>query len=66
MTNFFLRIFPVYATLIATYIFILPYLNDGPYWRMMIYRETERCQKNWWTNVLFINNYVNTDELVNI
>lgn len=59
-----IRIFPVYGTLIVTYIFILPYLNDGPYWRMIIYRESERCVKNWWTNALFINNYVNTDELV--
>lgn len=58
-----LRIFPVYGSLIVTYIFVLPYLNDGPYWRKLIYRESERCQTNWWTNVLFINNYVNTDEL---
>lgn len=61
----FPRIFPVYGTLIVTYIFILPYINDGPYWRKMIYRESERCQTNWWTNVLYINNYVHTDELVN-
>lgn len=54
----------MYGTLIATYIFILPYLNDGPYWRQIVYRESERCQTNWWTNVLFINNYVHTDELV--
>uniref|UniRef100_A0A2S2R6Q5 Nose resistant to fluoxetine protein 6 n=1 Tax=Sipha flava TaxID=143950 RepID=A0A2S2R6Q5_9HEMI len=58
-----LRIFPVYGTLIVTYIFILPYINDGPYWRKLIYRESERCQTNWWTNVLYINNYVHTDEL---
>ncbi|CAI6362439.1 unnamed protein product [Macrosiphum euphorbiae] len=58
-----LRIFPVYGTLIVTYIFVLPYLNSGPYWRMIVYKESERCQNNWWTNVLFINNYVHTDEL---
>lgn len=60
----FKRIFPVYGFLIATYTFILPYLNNGPYWRSIIYRESERCHSNWWTNVLFINNYVHTDELV--
>ncbi|XP_050427218.1 nose resistant to fluoxetine protein 6-like [Adelges cooleyi] len=58
-----LRIFPVYAALIVTYIFVLPYMNSGPYWQNIVYRESERCQKNWWTNVLFINNYVHTDEL---
>ncbi|XP_050058911.1 nose resistant to fluoxetine protein 6-like isoform X2 [Aphis gossypii] len=58
-----LRIFPVYGTLIVTYIFVLPYLNSGPLWRMIVYRESERCKVNWWTNVLFINNYVHTDEL---
>lgn len=61
---FYFRIFPVYGTLIVTYIFVLPYLNSGPLWRMIVYRESERCQTNWWTNVLFINNYVHTDELV--
>lgn len=41
-------------------------MNDGPYWKSIIYKEAERCQKNWWTNFLFINNYINTDEQVNI
>lgn len=64
--DFIFRIFPVYCSLIVVYIFILPYLNDGPYWKIIVYKEVERCQKNWWTNVLFINNYINTDEQVNI
>ncbi|XP_050519778.1 nose resistant to fluoxetine protein 6-like [Daktulosphaira vitifoliae] len=56
-----LRIFPVYGALLLTYIFLLPYSNNGPYWQNIVYKESDRCKNNWWTNLLFINNYVNTE-----
>lgn len=36
----------------------------GPLWRHIYQREQLACRKNWWTNLLFINNYVGTDERV--
>lgn len=37
---------------------------SGPLWRHIYEREQLACRKNWWTNLLFINNVVRTDERV--
>ncbi|CAB4061631.1 unnamed protein product [Lepeophtheirus salmonis] len=31
--------------------------REGPFWNLMI-ESTHNCQKYWWTNLLYINNYV--------
>ncbi|XP_050440692.1 nose resistant to fluoxetine protein 6-like isoform X2 [Adelges cooleyi] len=56
-----LRIFPVYASLIAVYVFALPYIGDGPLWKSIVYKESERCKISWWSNLIFLNNYLSTD-----
>lgn len=58
------RILPTYIAVILIFAFILPYMGDGPLWKMIVYPEAEFCRKNWWTNLLFINNYVNSNEMV--
>lgn len=58
------RILPTYVTIITIFALFLPYMGDGPLWKHIIYPEAEFCQKNWWTNLLFINNYVNSYEMV--
>ncbi|XP_008187815.1 nose resistant to fluoxetine protein 6 [Acyrthosiphon pisum] len=57
------RIYPTYITAIVIFAFVLPYMGDGPLWKLIVYPEAEFCRKNWWTNLLFINNYVNADEM---
>ncbi|KAE9539481.1 hypothetical protein AGLY_004733 [Aphis glycines] len=57
------RIYPMYITVIVIFAFILPYMGDGPLWKLIIYPEAEFCRKNWWTNLLFINNYVHSNEM---
>lgn len=37
---------------------ILPHLGDGPFWPEKTWHEAEKCQNYWWTNVLFINNFM--------
>lgn len=61
---FFSRIFPTYVTVMLIFVFVLPYIGNGPLWKLIVYPEAEFCRKNWWTNILFINNYVNTYEMV--
>lgn len=58
------RIYPMYITVIVIFAFILPYMGDGPLWKLIVYPEAEFCRKNWWTNLLFINNYVYSNEMV--
>lgn len=57
------RILPSYALVISFYVWVLPFLNNGPLWKSVVVRETNRCHENWWTNILFINNFVNDDQM---
>lgn len=56
-----LRITPVYMVVVAFYIYILPHLGEGPLWESIVWRESDRCRDNWWTNLLYLNNYINVD-----
>ncbi|CAG9857869.1 unnamed protein product [Phyllotreta striolata] len=58
-----LRMTPTYAVVLAFYCTIFYTLSDGPFWQERIGVEKERCSENWWTNLLYINNYVNADKL---
>jgi hypothetical protein len=54
----------VYAVVVAVYACLLQHLGSGPIWSTKIDREVERCVDNWWANLLYINNYVNTSAMV--
>ncbi|EDV93412.1 nose resistant to fluoxetine protein 6 [Drosophila grimshawi] len=57
-----------YIRLTVLYAFVLllsgVYFENaaGPLWRHIFEREQLACRKNWWTNLLYINNFVGTDE----
>ncbi|XP_078686374.1 nose resistant to fluoxetine protein 6-like isoform X2 [Branchiostoma floridae x Branchiostoma belcheri] len=56
----YLRLTPVYAFLILIYTCLLVYMGDGPYWATpsnWVMPGIHGCQHNWWTNLLYINNY---------
>ncbi|KAG8294618.1 hypothetical protein J6590_099362 [Homalodisca vitripennis] len=52
---------PVYMVVVGFYSYVFPHLGDGPLWTERLTQEVDRCRSNWWTNLLFINNYVNSD-----
>lgn len=56
------RIGPLYVVLIFFASSWLIHLGDGPVWKIAAEVEYNYCRKNWWTNLLFINNYINADE----
>jgi hypothetical protein len=39
-------------------------LDSGPLWERINYAEVQFCRRNWWTNMLFLNNYISGDEKV--
>ncbi|RCN49274.1 hypothetical protein ANCCAN_04689 [Ancylostoma caninum] len=43
------------------YTVVIPHLNTGPH-EIFIMDESENCQKNWWTNLLYTSNLVRTRE----
>ncbi|XP_015121190.1 nose resistant to fluoxetine protein 6 [Diachasma alloeum] len=59
----YIRLTPSYVAIIAFIALILPHLSTGPYWSHKIGLESEGCAANWWTNILYINNYVNTEKM---
>lgn len=69
---FFFEIFLLFFNRLApAYFFILWFqtsavlrLGSGPLWNIIAKQENDFCVSNWWTNVLFINNYVNSDKIV--
>lgn len=36
--------------------------GSGPFWDKVNFSERQFCRKNWWTNMLFIDNYVGVEE----
>ncbi|CAH0386098.1 unnamed protein product [Bemisia tabaci] len=61
-----LRMMPLYMMILAFFVLVFPYIDDGPLWKTIVWREVERCQENWWTNLLVINNYVNTEKMCTV
>eukprot|EP00040_Diaphanoeca_grandis_P032568 m.197621 g.197621 ORF g.197621 m.197621 type:complete len:687 (+) comp32663_c2_seq2:34-2094(+) len=52
-----LRLMPVYAYILFLYTYLTPTLATGPHW-WKIDEDVGYCKKYWWTNFLFINNFV--------
>lgn len=62
----FFRFVPVYATIIFFDATVALRILDGPIWNRVTESEKVFCRKNWWANLLFINNYVTANEPVGI
>ncbi|XP_040153938.1 O-acyltransferase like protein-like [Anopheles arabiensis] len=58
----YVRLTPVYAFVILLHATWLLKLQTGPLWRWGAETEQIFCRRNWWTNLLYINNYVHADE----
>ncbi|KAF5287571.1 hypothetical protein FQA39_LY15900 [Lamprigera yunnana] len=51
------RIVPTLGALILFCTLVLPLLNNGPNWNLVVTHHAEICKKYWWRNLLFIHNY---------
>jgi len=49
---------------VAFYATLLSKVDTGPIWNARVGLEQQRCIDNWWTNLFYINNYINADRLV--
>ncbi|XP_057655436.1 nose resistant to fluoxetine protein 6-like [Diorhabda carinulata] len=59
----YIRLTPAYAVILGLYVTYLPRIGSGPLWNSRVSLEKERCENSWWLNLLYINNYVGTDNL---
>ncbi|XP_054710310.1 nose resistant to fluoxetine protein 6-like [Uloborus diversus] len=56
------RILPIYMVVVS-FIYLAPIMGGGPVWHDTIDKFVESCYRNWWTNFLFINNFVNANDI---
>ncbi|KAJ9601024.1 hypothetical protein L9F63_000862 [Diploptera punctata] len=59
----YLRLTPPYAFVIFFYATLLYHLGSGPLWNSQMGLNRDYCIENWWTNLLYINNYINIDRM---
>ncbi|XP_033763776.1 O-acyltransferase like protein-like [Pecten maximus] len=57
----FWRLTPPYMLVMMLDIVLFRYLGDGPMWTPDGL-ETDYCKESWWTNLLYVNNFVKTDK----
>ncbi|XP_035658031.1 nose resistant to fluoxetine protein 6-like [Branchiostoma floridae] len=58
---FFLRLTPVYMFVLMLWMWVFPFMFSGPFWPQAPNGLNPNCEDNWWTNLLYINNVVNSD-----
>ncbi|OQV23105.1 putative Nose resistant to fluoxetine protein 6 [Hypsibius exemplaris] len=61
----YLRLTPMYAVLLLGFVFLVPHVVDGPF-PLLVGQDIGRnpilfCKQYWWTNMLYINNFVPLD-----
>lgn len=60
------RLTPTVAAMIAFETTWFVHMGRGPNWDFGVAEEYRNCRKNWWTNLLYINNYIDNNNMVNI
>jgi hypothetical protein len=58
------RLTPPYAAFILFNATLYRYVAGGPLLAAVTDRMAENCHRYWWTNILYINNYVGVDQRV--
>lgn len=58
----FWRLTPLYMVVIVVFSCLHTYMGSGPLWPQNLDTATS-CKKYWWTNLLYINNLVNKDDM---
>lgn len=55
----YIRLTPVYAFILFFEATLMNKSSHGPFWKSIGENERNVCRKNWWLNLLYVNNYFN-------
>jgi len=55
------RLTPVYGLIILFYTTLSPYLIVGPFAHLYRQQKTDLCDRYWWSNLLYLNNFYPSD-----
>ncbi|KAJ8922593.1 hypothetical protein NQ315_007623 [Exocentrus adspersus] len=58
-----LRLTPTLAAMVLFYSTLLEYIGFGPFWAAVTFIFQGACEENWWSTLLYIQNYVNPDNM---
>ncbi|OXU20424.1 hypothetical protein TSAR_007621, partial [Trichomalopsis sarcophagae] len=61
--NRYFRLTPAYAIVVGFYATLFEKLGSGLKWNVWVHNSKLDCRANWWTNLLYINNYVNISNI---
>ncbi|XP_075982787.1 nose resistant to fluoxetine protein 6-like [Anticarsia gemmatalis] len=59
----YVRLVVAFAIVVFYTSAVFPYTGNGPLWNRAVAHDTEQCRKNWWLNLLMVNNYVDTENI---
>jgi len=59
----YLRLTPQFLIFIL-FTFLIPLTSSGPLWHETIDPIINKCYKNWWISLLYLQNYFNVDQMV--
>ncbi|XP_047989519.1 nose resistant to fluoxetine protein 6-like [Leguminivora glycinivorella] len=57
------RLFPLFLSLMLFCTYVLPDVNNGPQWNLVVEEHSRICEKNMWKSFLFIHNYFGFEEM---
>lgn len=60
----YLRIAAPFAAAILFTVSFLYYVSNGPIWDLTKMAAIDFCEENWWSSLLFVQNYVNPGKMV--
>lgn len=58
------RLAPSLAGAVLISATLIRYMGSGPKWNIIVTKFEGFCTENWWSALLFIQNYVNFDRMV--
>jgi len=58
----YIRLTPLLALAMLAQSTWLYRFSSGPVWNKIIFPERQFCRDNWWVNMLFLDNYLFTDQ----
>ncbi|KAK7866349.1 hypothetical protein R5R35_003276 [Gryllus longicercus] len=59
----YVRLTPALAIVLLLTVSLLNFMGTGPLWNTVYDYQREACEQNWWTNLLYVNNFVHTDKM---
>ncbi|XP_050342587.1 nose resistant to fluoxetine protein 6-like [Nymphalis io] len=62
ITGFWIKLTPSYAVVLGLTTTWLRYVGSGPFWKIAVTKEVEDCRTNGWSNLLYVNNYLDNTQ----